>query len=265
MNTSIISFSPQVPHLDKMANVVVPQSELLLWSNRILDIFPPLADGIIAFRVTQCAALLHYCGWHCGALLGIWEREGGRGEVVCSRGRTPAVTAAPTAGLTAGVWSGLSGSPGWLDNSISCYLVCSGSAQCSGVRTRLSKVDRISAFQGENIQCSSALESYAAAAGMQSQCKVCLSRSFCTDWDQRQESLNLNKCIAALYFTPDCICMYKFFYFKRIILDSLLLYYPKHLITYYLVFTSSIKGSVILQNERHYLSLLFLYTVLGFL
>ena len=30
MNTSIISFSPQVPHLDKMANVVVPQSELLL-------------------------------------------------------------------------------------------------------------------------------------------------------------------------------------------------------------------------------------------
>ena len=147
---------------------------------------------------------------------------------------------------------GLSGSPGWLDNSISSYLVCSGSAQCSGVRTRLSKVDRISAFQGENIQCSSALESYAAAAaGMQSQCKVCLSRSFCTDWDQRQESLNLNKCIAALYFTPD-FYMYKFFYFKRIIIDSLLLYYPKHLITYYLVFTSSIKGSVILQNERHY-------------
>ena len=205
MNTSIISFSPQVPHLDKMANVVVPQSELLLWSNRILDIFPPLADGIIAFRVTQCAALLHYCGWHCGALLGIWEREGGRGEVVCSRGRTPAVTAAPTAGLAAGVWSGaiwVTRLAGQLNIQLSCLLWLF-SAQCSGVRTRLSQVDRISAFQGENIQCSSALESYAAAAGMQSQCKVCLSRSFCTDWDQRQESLNLNKCIPALHFTPD--------------------------------------------------------------
>ena len=207
-----------------------------------------------------------YCTTVAGTVAPFWEFERekeGEGEVVCSRGRTPAVTAAPTAGLTAGVWSGLSGSPGWLDNSISCYLVSSGSAQCSGVRTRLSKVDRISAFQGENIQCSSALESYAAAAGMQSQCKVCLSRSFCTDWDQRQESLNLNKCIAALHFTPD-FYMYQFFYFKRIIIDSLLLYKTLDHILF----------SIYIQYQRFchitkwkaLSSLLFLYTtVLGFL